>query len=77
MKKTLINRSNQIKDDYASLSNSNNHAQLEAACEFEIEEDMIETQYGIDEVQLFNTQNFYNRQHYAGQRVVPNEDSNQ
>ena len=75
MKKRLIHRSDQYKDDYAQLSNSSNHCQMEAAYEFEIEEDMIEAQHCMDDVQLFNTQNFYNRQHYAGCRVVPKQDS--
>lgn len=72
-KKNLINQSNQKADDYAELSNSNNHSQLEAAEEFEIEEDMIECQHQTEDVQYFNTQNFYNRQHYVGNRVVPQD----
>ena len=76
-KKKLIFQSDQDKDNYAKLSNSNNHAQMEALEEFAMEEDMIETQQCIEDVQLFNTQNFYNRQHYAGCRVVPMKDENE
>ncbi len=75
LKKKLISQSNQNKDDYARLSNSNNHAQMEALEEFAMEEDMIETQQCTEDVQLFNTQNFYNRQHYTACRVVPNDES--
>ncbi len=71
--KNLINQSNQSEDDYFKTSNSNNHSQLEAAEEFEIEEDMMERQHQTKDVQQFNTQNFYNRQHYAGNRIVPQD----
>ena len=74
LKKKLISQSNQDKDDYAQLSNSSNHAQMQALEEFAMEEDMMETQQYTEDVQLFNTQNFYNRQHYAGYRVVPKKD---
>ena len=73
-KKKLIFQSDQYKDNYAKLSNSNNHAQMEALEEFAMEEDMMETQQYTEDVQLFNTQNFYNRQHYTGCRVVPKKD---
>ena len=69
--KNLINQSNQKNDDYSKTSNSSNHSQIEAAEEFAIKEDMIEQQHKTENVQQFNTQNFYNRQHYAGNRVVP------
>ncbi|MBQ4342752.1 MAG: hypothetical protein IJC38_02575 [Erysipelotrichaceae bacterium] len=69
----LINQSSQQHDDYYKKSNSSNHSQLEAAEEFAIEEDMIELQHQTKDVQQFNTQNFYNRQHYAGNRVVPQD----
>ena len=74
-KKKLIFQSDQDKDNYAKLSNSNNHAQMEALEEFAMEEDMMETQQYTEDVQFFNTQNFYNRQHYTGCRVVPKKDS--
>lgn len=73
--KNLINQSNRRQDDYYKTSNSNNHSQLEAAEEFAIEEDMMEQQHKTENVQQFNTQNFYNRQHYAGNRIVPQDEN--
>ena len=69
--KNLINQSNKYQDDYSKTSNSNNHSQLESIDEFAIEEDMSEYQYHTENVQIFNTQNYYNRQHYTENRVVP------
>lgn len=74
MNKNLINQSNLQNDDYFRTSNSSNHSQLEAAEEFAIEEDMMELQHETQDVQQFNTQNYYNRQHYVGNRVVPKDE---
>lgn len=71
MRKKKLIRSSIKGDDYFKTSNSNNHSQFVSSEEFAIEEDMIETQSEIEDVQIFNTQNFYNRQHYVGNRVVP------
>jgi len=73
MNKNLINQSNKKQDDYFKTSNSNNHSQFEVGQEFEIEEDMLETQNQTKDVQQFNTQNYYNRQHSVQNRVVPKD----
>ena len=61
---------NKNKNEYFKYSNSTNHSQLESLEEFAMEEDMTETQPEKEGDQQFNTQNFYNRQHYVGKRIV-------